>query len=203
MRSSRFALAASVLVLGATSAGSASTAVAAPGPGVRDSRAPDILVQSAWGRRNGVTAAACTGIGRARQSEALTQHPSFRCRVAVGGKSGVVLARALGPEWLRVASIVAGKLEPDHGIGPVPKGSPTLESLWAGSALVRSSWARTHRIQTAFCFGVGEFREIGHNGYLFFAYSCSTVDRSGRRGAQVLATVTGSDSVRVVRTLAR
>jgi hypothetical protein len=201
MRAAVLALAASTLAVGAIAASSATAARVAGTPGVRDSSAADILVYSAWGRQNDVTAAECTGTGPAQKVGALREHGTFRCRVAAEGKPGVVVATALGPEWLQVTTVVHGTLKPDPGIGQVPQGTPILESFWAGGKLQGSRFAKAHGVETVFCFGVGRFREIGQGGYQFFAYSCATIGAHGRRGAQLLVTAAGSDAIRVVRTL--
>jgi hypothetical protein len=177
-------------------------AASAAVPGVRDTQAANILAYSAWGRENNVTRANCAGVGTARLQGALRQHDTFRCHVIANGKPGIVDAKALGPEWLRVTSIVEGKLMGDRGIGAVPHGTPLLESFWAGGDLQDSAWAKTHAIATVFCFGVGMYREIGQSGYEFHADSCATLDAHGHRGAQVLVVLTGPDQVKIVRTLA-
>ena len=171
-------------------------------PGVRDAQAANILVYSAWGREDDVTRAGCAGTGTARLQGALREHDTFRCHVVANGKPGIVDVKALGPEWLRVTSIVEGKLMGDPGIGAVPHGTPLLESFWAGGDLQDSAWAKTHGIATVFCFGVGTYREIGQSGYEFYADSCATLGPHGQRGPQLLIVATGPDKVKIVRKLA-
>lgn len=177
-------------------------ATAARGAYVEDSLATSYLAYSAWAHRNDVRVDSCTGIGRARKTAVATQHSAFRCRVrdVTSGQVGVVIATALGPQWLRVTRIVSGKLKLDTGIGPLPKGQPRLDSDDANQALERSAWARANRIIQVFCVGVGPYveHEVGDR---FYTFSCATIDRFGRREGTVLIVATGSNSVRVVRRL--
>jgi hypothetical protein len=184
------------------SVGVARAAATTAAPGVRDAQAANILVYSAWGRENDVTRADCAGTGSARLQGALRQHVAFRCTVVANGKPGIVDVRAMGPEWLRVTSIVEGKLQGDPGIGAVPRGAPVLESFWAGGDLQDSAWAKAHGVATVFCFGVGAYQQIGQSGYEFYADSCATLGAHGRRGAQLLVVANGADNVKIVRTLA-
>ena len=170
-------------------------------PGVRDTQAANILVYSTWGRENDVTRADCGGTGAARLQGALRQHDAFRCTVVANGKPGIVDVKALGPEWLRVTSIVEGGLTGDRGIGAVPHGAPVLESFWAGGDLQDSAWAKTHGVATVFCFGVGPYRAIGQGGYEFYADSCATLGPHGRRGPQLLVVAAGPDTVKILRKL--
>jgi hypothetical protein len=186
-----------VAVLAALAA--ASAALAAPGAFADDSLAASYLGYSAWAHRNDVEVEACTGIGRARKSAVATQHASFRCRLR-GASGGVVIATALGPQWLRVTRIVSGKLKPDAGIGAVPKGKPAIDSDDANRLLEASTWARSNRVREVFCAGVGPYR-ANDLGDLFYAFSCATIDLFGQREGTVLVVAGGPNSVRVVRRL--
>jgi hypothetical protein len=183
----------------------AAAASAGPPPWMSDESSYDVLTYSAWGRQNGLTGAECTGIGVARSRPGIlgATHGSFRCQTQVGGvPSGVVVVKALGPQWLRVAGITGGKLKRDRGIGPVPKGPPTLQNFDALSALQNGPWGKAHKISRALCFGVGSYRDRTGSLY-YYAFSCATFDAHDRRAAQVLVTAAGKNAVRVVRTLAR
>jgi hypothetical protein len=130
-------------------------------------------------------------------------HGSFRCQTQVGGSpSGVVVAKVLGPQWLRVVSITGGKLKPDRGIGPVPKGPPTLQNFDALTALQDGPWGKAHKISRALCYGVGSYQDRTGSQY-YYAFSCATFGAGDVRGAQVLVTAAGKNAVRVVRTLVR
>ncbi|HST24786.1 MAG TPA: hypothetical protein VLJ76_02240 [Gaiellaceae bacterium] len=180
-------------------------ASAGPPPWMSDESSYDVLTYSAWGRQNGLTGAECTGIGAARSRPGIlgATHGSFRCQTQVGGMpSGVVVVKALGPQWLRIANITGGKLKRDRGIGPVPKGPPTLQNFDALSALQHGSWGKAHKISRALCYGVGSYQDRTGSLY-YYAFSCATFDNHDRRGAQVLVTAAGKNAVRVVRTLAK
>jgi hypothetical protein len=200
----RFALAALTLV--AALAGVA-VASAAPPPWMPDEGSYDVLTYSAWGRQNGLTGAECTGIGKAGKRPGIlgATHGSFRCETQVGGApSAVVVAKVLGPQWLRVVSITGGKLKPDRGIGPVPKGPPTLQNFDAVDALQKSTWAKAHKVAHVLCYGVGSYQDKTGSLY-YYAFSCATFadDAQTMRGAQVLVTAAGKNAVRVVRTLVK
>ncbi len=201
-RRTRFALAALTFVAAVAAVAVAS---AAPPPWMSDESSYDVLTYSAWGRQNALTGAECTGIGKAgtRPGVLGATHASFRCQTQVGGApSGVVVAKVLGPQWLRVVSIKGGKLKPDRGIGPVPKGLPTLQNFDALSAFQDGPWGKAHKISRALCYGVGSYQD--RTGSLYYhAFSCATFDGQERRAAQVLVTAAGKDAVRVVRTLVR
>ena len=200
--SRRFALAALTLLAVCAAVAAAS---AAPPPWMYDEKSYDVLTYSAWGRQNQISGAKCTGIGKAGKGPGVlgATHSSFRCDVQVGeAPAGVVVVKALGPESLRVVS--AGKFKPDRGIGPVPKGTPTLQDFDAVDALQKSSWAKAHKIARVLCFGVGSYQEKYGSQY-YHAFSCATFadDAQTMRGAQVLVTAAGKDTVRVVRTLVK
>ena len=196
-----FALAGSAVALAAVSLVGGTSAAGAPAPWMYHKESPRFLTYSAWGRRNNVTNATCTGRGRAGKRRKGPTYSSFRCRVRVREvPAGVVVAKVLGPESLRVVRISGGKLKPDRGIGPVPRGRPVMTSQDASLATYYSSWATTNRLDVA-CHGVGLYRELGLSLY-FFAFDCATFDRRTRRGPQVLVTASGKSSVRVVRVLA-
>ncbi len=198
------ALPALVVVLAATWLVSATLGTAAPSPWMYDESSYDVLTYSVWGRQNHVSGAQCTGLGRGRKGFEGMTHASFRCHVQVGGApAGVVVAKVIGPESLRVVSVAGGKLMGDRGIGPVPKGTPALAAFEAVIALQNGSWGKTHRISRALCYGVGPYRDRGVASPLFFSFSCATFDQREARAAQVLVTATGKKAVRVVRTLAR
>ena len=198
-----FALAGSALALAAASAVAPAPAAAGSAPGMSDFESDDFLVMSAWGRQNNVSRATCTGLGRAGNGPAGPTHSSFRCDVRVGAApAGVVVAKVLGPQSLRVVSVSGGKLKPDRGIGPVPKGRPVMESPDANVGLSRTSWAKANRVSQFICSGVGPYRATGFSQF-FYAFSCATFDSSEKRGPQVLVKASGKRSVRVVRVLAR
>ncbi len=203
-RARPFALAALTLVAAVAAVAAAS---AASPPSMSDESSYDVLTYSAWGLQNGLTGAECTGIGKASTRPGLLSvaHGSFRCQTEVGGvPSGVVVAKVLGPQWLRVVSITGGKLKPDRGIGPVPKGPPTMQGIDALGALEHGPWGKAHKVVNALCYGVGSYQD--RTGSLFYyAFSCATFydDAQTKRGPQVLVTAAGKNAVRVVRTLAR
>lgn len=177
----------------------AAAAPVAP-PWVPDATVADVLTLSAWGRANGVAAATCTGTGASRRSAGRVEHGAFRCRIQ-GTRPGVVLAKAIGPQWLKVTKVVQGTAKPDAGIGTVPKATPVLESFWAGSRVEDTDWARQHGVDTAFCYGVGPVEEVAPSQYLFGAYSCATF-ANRVRSAQLLVVAQSEDAVRIVRELA-
>ncbi len=72
----------------------------------------------------------------------------------------------------------------------------------AATALENSAWGKANDVDTAFCSGVGTYREVAQQ-FLFFAFSCATLDIFTSRGPHVLVTAAGSSSVRVVRTLSK
>lgn len=192
-----------ILVLAALSVVAAASA--GPPPWMSDESSYDVLTYSAWGRENGLTGAECTGIGTAGKRPGIlgATHDSFRCQTQVGGvPSGVVVVKALGPQWLRVASITGGKLKRDRGIGPVPKGPPALQNFDALSALKDGAWGKAHKISRTLCYGVGSYQDRTGSLY-YYAFSCATFDSHERRGAQVLVTAAGKNTVRVVRILAK
>ena len=193
---------AAALFLASISLATAAVAGAAGAPKMADETSYDALTYSAWGRQNALTGAECTGLGAAGHVFLGPTHSSFRCQVQVGGvQAGVVVAKVLGPESLRVTSIVSGKLTPDRGIGAVPSGAPTIQNFDAVTALQKSAWAKAHHVARVLCYGVGSYRETSTSSY-FFAFSCATFDARGTRGAQVLVTAAGK-TVRLVRTLAK
>ncbi len=186
---------------GALLASAAAAAAAPPAPTVADSNASAFLQYTAWAHKNDVGVAECKGIGRARKVAGGTDHARFRCRVSQDGKPrGVVIAKALGPEWLRVTRILSGELKPDRGIGRLPSGRPRIDSSDANTALENSAWARRNRIRAVFCFGVGRVRETEVER-LYFTFSCATISIFGSRAGTVLVAVTRRNSVRVVRKL--
>lgn len=192
----------SALVLAAIALVSATVAWAAAPARMADETSYDVLTYSAWGRQNSLSGAECTGLGPAGHVFLGPTHGSFRCTAQVGEvPSGTVVARALGPESLRVTSVSGGKLKPDAGIGAVPGGAPTMQSFEAVIALQKASWAKAHRVARVLCYGAGTYRATSTSAY-FHAFSCATFDGQGTRGVQVLVVATGK-TVRVVRTLAK
>ncbi|HKP17514.1 MAG TPA: hypothetical protein VJT84_03480 [Gaiellaceae bacterium] len=193
------ALIASLLALAAVAA---STAPAAPPVWVPDSTASLWVGYSLWAYENHANAVKCTGIGAGRHVAGGTDHTSFRCTVQVDGKpAGVVIAKAVGPESLKV-SVVQGTFKPDRGPGPLPKGKPIMDSTTANTGLEESSWAKSKHVIQAFCSGVGQYRQT-EKADLFYAFSCATIDMYGSRSVQVLVAATGARSVRVVKTFTR
>ena len=197
-----FALTASALALTAVSA---TTAAAAAAPWMYDESSYDVLTYSAWGRQNEISGAQCTGLGKTGKGFEGTTHASFRCDVQVGETpAGVVVAKVLGPESLRVVSVKSlkgAKLKPDRRIGAVPAGAPIQQAIDAVIALQKSPWAKTRKISRVLCYGLGPYRDSGTGQQYFFAFSCATFDQRDQRGAQVLVTAAGKRAVRVVRTL--
>jgi hypothetical protein len=196
---SRVAVVASVLALlmAATTA-----APAAPPVWVPDSSASLFVGYSLWAYENNASKVTCRGIGTGRHVAGGTDHISFRCAVEVGGKpAGVVTAKAVGPESLKV-TVVQGTFKPDRGVGPLPKGKPILDSTTANTRLEGSSWAKSKHIVQAFCSGVGQYRQT-EKADLFYAFSCATIDMFGSRSVQALVAATGPRSVRVVKTFTR
>lgn len=192
------------LALAAVAATTA-TATAAPTPNVADANAATFLQFSAWAKANDISATTCKGTGRATRVAGVVRHASFRCTVEVGFKPGsgvIVVAKALGPEWLRVTSVSGGGLAVDKGIGAVPKGTAMIDSGEAGVALGKSAWARANDVEDAFCSGVGPYRDASHI-WLFSAFSCATTDAFASRGPQVLVVASSRTAVRVVRKLSK
>jgi hypothetical protein len=203
--SSRFRVcrrSAAAFLLATISLASAAVAGAAGAPKMADETSYDAITYSAWGRQNNLSGAECTGLGAAGHVFLGPTHSSFRCQVQVGeAPAGVVVAKVLGPESLRVTSIVSGKLTPDRGIGAVPSGTPAIQSFDAVTALQKGAWARAHHVARVLCYGVGSYRETSTSSY-FFAFSCATFDARGTRGAQVLVTASGK-TLRLIWTLAK
>ena len=200
--SRRFALAALTLVAAVAAVAVAS---AAPPPWMSDESSYDVLTYSAWGRQNGLTGAECTGIGKAGKRPGIlgATHGSFRCQTQVGGApSAVVVAKVLGPQWLRVVSITGGKLKPDRGIGPVPKGPPTLQNFDALDALQEGPGAKRTRSVAPCATGSARTRTGPARSTTTPSAARRSIARS-MRGAQVLVTAAGKNAVRVVRTLVR
>ncbi|HST25421.1 MAG TPA: hypothetical protein VLJ76_05490 [Gaiellaceae bacterium] len=201
MRTVAAALTAAV-VAGLFAVGPAS-GIAGSQPTVVDGLAAMYLQYSAWADQNDLDplGTACVGIEGAKKGVVDVEHTAFRCTVARGGKkAGVVIATALGPEWLRVTRIVSGALKPERGIGAVPKGREAMVYSDAEFAVMRSSWARANKVGKSFCTGVGPYKKA-LLGLQFGAFSCATYDRSGRRSGTVLVQVVSSSSLRVVRRL--
>ena len=203
---SRYSLALVAVALLLTTTALAWAAPAAGPPTVADANANSFLLYSAWGAQNDLNDVSCTGTGPAKKVDFVIRHATFRCRVEVlakpGQPAGTVIAKALGPEWLKVTRIVSGKLTPDRGLGPLPKGTPRLDSTQANSALEKSSWARANDIDSVFCTGVGRWVQRPTQ-YRFFTFSCAPRDAFMSRRPQVLVAVTGKNSVRVVRTVSQ
>jgi hypothetical protein len=194
---------AAAVALVLVSLASATFAGAASPPRMADETSYDVLTYSAWGRQNDVSGAQCTGLGPAGHVFLGATHGTFRCQVQVGeAPAGVVVARVVGPESLRVSSVTGGKLKADPGIGAVPRGTPTFQNFDAVTALQKGPWAKSHRVARVLCYGVGSYRATSTSAY-FFAFSCATFDSTGARGSQVLVTAAGKNAVRVVRTLAK
>lgn len=191
-----------VAVAGLFAAGSAS-GTASSKPTVVDGLAAMYLQYTAWADQNDLDplGTVCVGISGAKKGVVDVEHTAFRCTVGRDGKqAGVVVATALGPEWLRVTRIVSGALKPDRGIGAVPKGPEAMVYSDAETALTRSSWARANKVGKAFCTGVGAYKKA-LLGLQFGAFNCAIYDRSGRRSGTVLVQVVSSSSLRVVRRL--
>jgi hypothetical protein len=196
------ALAVASIVTAAFAAGQASGAANSQ-PTVVDGLSAMYLQYTAWFDQNDLDANGTTCIGNtgARKGATDTEHATFRCTVARANKpTGVVIATALGPEWLKVTRIVSGSLKPDRGIGTVPKGPEAMGFYDAEPALERTPWGRTNKVATAHCTGVGPYKKA-LLGLQFGAFNCATYDRSGQRSGTVLVQVVSSTSLRVVRKL--
>lgn len=201
-RSHRRIATAFAIVLVAAVAATAVATAATPAPKMADEDSYDALTYSAWGRRNHLSGATCTGLGPAGKVLLGPTHGSFRCEVQVGEvPAGTVVAKVLGPESLHVTSVSGGKLGRDQGIGAVPSGSPTMKSFEAVMALQDGAWARSRKVTRVLCHGVGAYRPSSTSAS-FYAFDCATFDSRGTRGAQVLVTAAGASAVKVVRTLA-
>jgi hypothetical protein len=189
-----------LLTVAAAAVGVLSAGAAVSPPWIPDATVSDVLTLSAWGRANGVAEATCSGTGAARQSAGRAEHGGFRC-VIQGTKPGIVLAKALGPQWLKVTKIVQGTAKPDRGIGAVPKAKPVLAAFWAGGVVEDTDWMTSRGLDSAFCYGVGPAEDQGASQYLFGAYSCATFSMSVR-GPQILVVADSEDRVHIVRQLA-
>ena len=142
----------------------------------------------------------CVGIAGAKKGPVDTEHTAFRCTVGRAGKpAGVVIATALGPEWLKVTRIVSGGLKPDRGVGAVPHGPLAMGNYDAEPALEHSSWAHAHQVTKALCTGVGPYKKT-LLGLQFGAFNCATYTGQKRVGT-VLVQVVSHSSLRVVREL--
>jgi hypothetical protein len=189
----------SAIAIAIVSATSASPAPVASQPWIADSDASAFFQYSAWSYENQIDRADCKGTGAPHKLVAGTAHSTFSCSVETDGKTTVVAAKALGPEWLRVTS-VSGGLKPDPGIGAVPSGKQTMDDDQAESALEDSAWGQKAQIDDAFCSGIGPYKDTP-DAYLFGAFDCATI-MFGRSGPQVLVAVSGS-AVRVTKTFTR
>jgi len=173
-----------------------------PKPTVVDGLSAMYLEYTAWSDQNDLDPleTTCVGIAGARKGPVDMEHTTFRCTVGRAGKqAGVVIATALGPEWLRVTRIVSGSLKPDHGIGAVPQGPLAMGNYDAEPALEQSSWAHGHQVTKALCTGVGPYKK-NILGLQFGAFNCATYNGQKRVGT-VLVQVVSHTSLRVVREL--
>ena len=174
-----------------------------PKPTVVDGLSAMYLEYTAWADQNDLDplGTTCVGIAGAKKGPVDTEHTTFRCTVArAGNPAGVVIATALGPEWLKVTRIVSGSLKPDRGIGAVPHGTLAMGNYDAEPALEHSSWAHAHQVGKALCTGVGPYKKA-LLGLQFGAFNCATYNAAGTRAGTVLVQVVSSSSLRVVRTL--
>lgn len=179
------------------------SAAAGPKPTVVDGLSAMYLEYTAWSAQNGLDPllTTCVGTGAATKGPVDTEHTTFRCTVGRAGKpAGVVIATALGPEWLQVTQIVSGSLKPDHGIGAVPHGTLAMGNYDAEPALEHSSWAHAHQVAKALCTGVGPYKK-SFLGLDFGAFNCATFNAAGTRNGTVLVQVVSSSSLRIVRQL--
>jgi len=131
-------------------------ALGASPPWVADSDASAFLQYSVWAYENDVTDPNCSGTGAPHRFASGTGHTTFRCAVEADGKKGVILAKALGPEWLRVTQVPAG-FGTDQGLGAIPSGKPLMDDDQAESALADSAWGSKENVDEAFCSGVGSY----------------------------------------------
>jgi hypothetical protein len=176
---------------------------AAAKPTVVDGLSAMYLEYTAWSDQNELDplGTTCVGIAGAKKGPVDIEHTTFRCTVGRAGKPvGVVIATALGPEWLRVTRIVSGSLKPDRGIGPVPHGPLAMGNYNAEPALEHSSWAHAHQVGKALCTGVGPYKK-DLLGLQFGAFNCATYNAARKRAGTVLVQVVSSSSLRVVREL--
>lgn len=196
------ALVALSLAAVALAAGQASGATKAA-PTITDGLSAMYLEYTAWFDQNHLDplGTVCVGIGRATKGVTDTEHAAFRCTFTHDSKPvGVVIATALGPEWLKVTRIVSGNLKPDHGIGSVPKGPLAMGNYDAEPALEHSSWAHANGVAKALCTGVGPYLKNPF-GRQYGAFNCAIYDAAGTRAGTVLVQVVSKTSLRVVRKL--
>lgn len=172
-------------------------------PTVTDGLSAMYLEYTAWFDQNDLDplGAVCVGVGPATKGVTDTEHTTFRCTVTRATQpAGVVIATALGPEWLKVTKIVSGNLKPDRGIGAVPSGPLEMGNYDAEPALAHSSWAHANKVAKALCVGVGPYKE-NILGRQYGAFNCATYDSDGKRAGTVLVQVINTTSLRVVRQL--
>jgi hypothetical protein len=172
-------------------------------PTVTDGLSAMYLEYTAWFDQNDLDplGAVCVGVGAPTKGVTDTEHTTFRCTVTRATRpAGVVIATALGPEWLKVAKIISGNLKPDRGIGAVPNGPLVMGNYDAEPALARSSWAHAKNVVKALCVGVGPYKN-NILGRQYGAFSCATYDSAGKRAGTVLVQVISQTSIRVVRQL--
>jgi hypothetical protein len=192
------------IVVGLGLLGSISAASAGTAQWVADSDASAFMQYSAWAYENQINYLGCTGVGAAHKFVAGTGHAAFRCKVESGATKGVVVAKASGPEWLRVTKVLSGGFKPDPGFGSIPAGKQVMDDDRAESALESSAWGSKANVDEAFCSGIGPYHgTLDTTGYLFGAFDCSTLNPDARQGPQVLVVVTGTSSVRIAKTFTR
>jgi hypothetical protein len=172
-------------------------------PTVTDGLSAMYLEYTAWFDQNDLDplGAVCVGVGAATKGLTDTEHTTFRCTVTRATQpAGVVIATALGPEWLKVTKIISGNLKPDHGIGSVPNGPLVMGNYDAEPALAHSSWARANNATKALCVGVGPYKN-NILGRQYGAFNCATYNSAGTRSGTVLVQVISKTSIRVLRQL--
>jgi hypothetical protein len=172
-------------------------------PTVVDGLSAMYLNDSAWTDQNALDPleTVCVGIAGARQGPVDLEHTTFRCTVGRSTRRvGVVIAIALGPEWLKVTRILSGSLKPDRGVGAVPNGPLAMGNYDAEPALEHSPWAHAHGVAKALCTGLGPYKKQ-LLGLQFGAFNCATYDAAGKRAGTVVVQVVSHTSLRVVREL--
>ncbi len=175
----------------------------AAAPTVTDGLSAMYLEYTAWFDQNDLDplGAVCVGVGPATKGITDTEHATFRCTLTRATRpAGVVIATALGPEWLKVTKIISGSLKPDRGVGAVPKGPLVMGNYDAEPALAHSSWAHAKNVVKALCEGVGPYKD-NILGRQYGAFNCATYDSAGKRAGTVLVQVIGKTSLRIVREL--
>jgi hypothetical protein len=192
------------LAIGAVALSTAAFADAATVPRMPDVDAQTFLTVSWWDYANQLDDVdSCTGTGRAYRTITGYDHTSYRCTVEKAGAKIVVLAKVVGPEWLKVTQ-VSGGLKLDRGFGPIPAGKLVMDGDDADVAVPHTSYARREGIEDAVCAGVGPYvtrtEAYGGRENFFGAFQCDT-GGGPTRDPEVIVKVTSPTKVSIVRSL--